>query len=141
MLDSLLGALAAAAAVAVLLGSAFTVSSLSFAGTLVSLAFPVFDLALVFVVVAITSLKQFRLTPSWVALLAGFGVFAAADVVYDRLIASGTYHVGTTLDATWAVGLSITTLWATRSSTTGVSRHRSGSRNQRLSPYLRTRSR
>ena len=112
-LDSLVGGFAAAAAVAVLLGSAFTVSAGSVAGTLVSLSFPVFDLALVFVVVAIASLKRFRLTRAWTALMAGFGVFAAADVIYDRSIANNTYHLGTPLDATWAIGLALTTLWAT----------------------------
>lgn len=112
-LDSVVGGFAAAAAVAVLLGSAFTVSAGSVAGRLVSLSFPVFDVALVFVVVAIASLKRFRLTRGWAALMAGFGVFAAADVIYDRSIANNSYHLGTPLDATWAVGLALTTLWVT----------------------------
>ena len=113
-LDSLVGGFAAASVVAVLLGSAFIISPGSVLGMLVSLSFPVFDLALVFVVVAVASLKRFRLTSAWAALVAGFAVFAAADVTYDRSIADGTYHLGTPLDAAWAVGLALTTLWATR---------------------------
>ncbi|UQX86967.1 EAL domain-containing protein [Jatrophihabitans telluris] len=113
-LDSIVGGFGAAAAVAVLLGPAFSVSDQSIAGTLVSLSFPLLDLALVFVVVAIAALKRFRLSPSWMALMAGFAVFACADVIYDRSIASGSYHLGTPLDATWAIGLTLTTLWATR---------------------------
>ena len=44
--------------------------------------------------------------------MAGFAVFAGADVIYDRSIANSTYHLGTPLDATWAIGLALMTLWA-----------------------------
>jgi diguanylate cyclase len=112
-LDSVVGGTAAAAGVAVLLAPAFAVPVDSVASTVVSLTFPVLDLALVFVLVAVASLRRFHLSRPWAALLAGFAVFAGADVVYDRVIAAGAYHVGTVLDASWAVGLALMTIWAT----------------------------
>lgn len=121
-LDSLIGGTAAAAVVAVGLGPAFTAPDGSTVSTLVSLAFPVLDLVVVFVVVAAASLQRFRLSAAWVALLAGFVVFACADVIYDRSIAHGTYHLGTPLDATWALGLGLMSLWSTQRQPTPMTR-------------------
>jgi diguanylate cyclase (GGDEF)-like protein len=111
-LDSLLGALAAAAVVALLLGPAFEQTSRGLLSRSVSLAYPVFDLVLVAVVGAVAVLQRRRVPLSLLALLTGFLVFALADVEYDRRIASASYVVGTPLDALWAVGLALMTFWA-----------------------------
>ena len=113
-LDSLLGALAAAAVVAVLLGPAFDLTSRSLLSRSVSLAYPVFDLVLVAVVGAVAVLQRHRVPAPLLALLTGFVVYALADVEYDRRIAAGSYVVGTPLDALWAFGLALMTFWAAR---------------------------
>jgi diguanylate cyclase (GGDEF)-like protein len=110
-LDSVLGALAAAAVVAVLLGPAFEQSSRGLLSRSVSLAYPVFDLVLVATVGAVAVLQRRRVPLPLLALLSGFGVFALADVEYDRRIASASYVLGTPLDALWALGLALLTYW------------------------------
>jgi diguanylate cyclase (GGDEF)-like protein len=111
-LDSVLGALAAAAVVAVLLGPAFDQTSRTFLSRSVSMAYPVFDLVLVAVVGAVAILQRRRVPLPLLLLLTGFVVFALADVEYDRRIAGASYVVGTPLDALWAFGLALMTFWA-----------------------------
>jgi diguanylate cyclase (GGDEF)-like protein len=64
------------------------------------------------VVLVAVAVMQRPLHVHWLALIAGFAVFAGADVLYDWRIAEGTYVVGTPLDALWAVGLALMTVWA-----------------------------
>lgn len=111
-LDSCIGGLAAASAVAVLLKPAFSNDQHTWLSSGVSLAYPVGDLLLVFAVVAVIGLRQGRIGAHWLSMLVGLGVFTCADVVYDLQIAHGGYGVGTPLDALWATGLCIMTLWA-----------------------------
>ncbi|MDT7570912.1 MAG: diguanylate cyclase [Actinomycetota bacterium] len=113
-LDSLIGGLAAAAAVAMLLGPAFAQAPGSLLSEATSLAFPLFDLMLVVVVVSVAALHGRRPDRHWLLLLVGFAVFTLADVLYDRLIAAGDYEVGTPLDAMWAAGLTAIALSAAR---------------------------
>jgi diguanylate cyclase (GGDEF)-like protein len=112
-LDSAVGSLGAAAALAVLLspvlGSAVTGSvSLS---TLVAVTYPLFDLILVAAIAGIAALGAVRLTSRWSMLGAGLTVFATTDVVYALQVSAKTYVVGTPLDAGWAVGLALMAMW------------------------------
>jgi diguanylate cyclase (GGDEF)-like protein len=127
-LDGLLGGVAAAACVALALAPAFRNVHGGLLSAGVSLAFPVFDLGLVVVLVAIAVLQRAVYLP-WLMLIAGFAVFAGTDVVYDWWIAHGSYVIGTPLDAFWAVGLALMSMWARPATTQARGtnlHHRSG---------------
>jgi diguanylate cyclase (GGDEF)-like protein len=113
-LDSLVGALGAAAALSVLLGpvlaSAVDDGSLSMA-TVVSVAYPLGDLLLIAAVAGTAALQGVVAGRRQLLLIAGLVVFTAADVVYASRLAAGTYQVGTPLDAGWALGLSLIAAW------------------------------
>ena len=112
VLDSLLGALGAAAALAVVLGRVFDQAAGSPLEVTVALAYPIFDLLLVAVVVGVVSLHGRRVQRHWLPLLVGLALFAAADVVYALRVAANAYSVGTPLDALWAVALALITWWS-----------------------------
>ncbi len=106
-LDSALGGLGAATALAVLLGAAVTGGSGGLLASVVAVAYPLSDLVLIAVVTAVAALYGLRPGRSWGWLLAGLSAFAAADVVYAVRIAQGTYHLGTPVDALWSLGLTL----------------------------------
>jgi diguanylate cyclase (GGDEF)-like protein len=122
LLDGLVGALTTAAiAWALMYGRVVDASSgeLS-AEVLTNLAYPVGDLLLLGLVVAIAGLTGWRPGRAWLLLAAGLAVSAVADGVYLLQTVEGTYAVGTLLETLWPastllVGLSA---WqpATRSS-------------------------
>jgi signal transduction histidine kinase len=79
----------------------------------VAIAYPLFDLILIAMIAGIASVPGISFGPHRWALIAGLGVFAAADVAYALLANDDTYVVGTPLDATWAIGLGLITWWVT----------------------------
>ncbi len=108
-LDSALGALGAAAVLAVVLGPVIGPAlqgSFSLV-MVVSVAYPLFDVLIVAAVIGITALQGLRLSTPWVVLLVGLLVFAASDVVYALRIAKDAYVIGAPLDAGWAIGLTL----------------------------------
>jgi diguanylate cyclase len=111
-LDSLLGGLAAAAVLAVLLDRVFAHASGSPLAVSVALAYPLFDLLLVATVIGIASLHGRQLERHWVPLLAGLALFASADVIYALQLASDSYVPGAPLDALWPIGLALMSVWA-----------------------------
>ena len=111
-LDSLLGGLAAAAVLAVLLDRVFAQAAGSPLEVAVTLAYPMFDLLLVAAVVGIAALQGLQVQRHWVPLLAGLGLFATADVMFALRVSTDSYAVGTLLDAVWALGLALMTIWA-----------------------------
>ena len=110
-LDCLLGGLAAAAVLAVLLGRVFEQAAGSPLEVGVAVAYPVFDLLLVAAVVGIVALQAGRTQPYWLPLLGGLALFATADVVYALRVSADSYVVGTPLDALWAGALALVTVW------------------------------
>ncbi|MDT7786137.1 MAG: diguanylate cyclase [Pseudonocardiales bacterium] len=110
-LDSLLGALSAAAVLAVLLDRVIAQASGSPLAVAVALAYPLFDLLLVATVVGIAALHG-RVRRGWFPLLAGLAVFATADIVYALRVISGNYVVGTPLDGLLAIGMVLIAVWA-----------------------------
>ena len=118
-LDGTLGALAAAAGLAVLLAPLFSHVSGRPRATAVALAYPASDLLLVAVVVGIVALQGRSLPRHWVPLLTGLSLFAAADVVYALRVNADSYVVGTPLDALWAVGLALMSVGAQTGSPAG----------------------
>lgn len=111
-LDSVLGGLGAAAALAVVLERVFDQAAGSPLAVGVALAYPIFDLLLVAVVVGVIALHGRRVQRHWLPLLVGLVLFAAADAVYALRVAANAYSVGTPLDALWAIALALITVWS-----------------------------
>ena len=111
-LDSALGALGAGTVLLVLLDQIFEhITGSSFPVGLVVI-FPIFDLLLIAAVVGIAALQGRSVQRYWLPLLAGLVLFSTADVDYILRILTGSYVVGTPLDAFWPVGLTLMSVWA-----------------------------
>jgi diguanylate cyclase len=125
-LDCAVGSLGAAAVLAVLLSPVLASAmsgSLSLA-TIVSIAYPLFDLLLVAAVTGIIALGGMHGGGRLILVIVGLMVYAAADTVYALQATAGTYAIGTPLDAGWAIGLALIALWVDRlSQPDGPTRH------------------
>jgi diguanylate cyclase (GGDEF)-like protein len=111
-LDSMLGGLAAAAVLAVVLNRVFDQAQGSFIEVAVTLAYPMFDLLLVAAVVGIAALHGLHLQRHWLPMLAGLAFLATADIIFALRVSTDSYTVGTPMDALWAVGLALMSIWA-----------------------------
>ncbi len=69
-----------------------------------NMAYPIGDLVLVTMVVAVFAVRRWRPGRLWWILGAGLVIFAAADSVYVLRVLSGTYVTGTPLDSLWLIG-------------------------------------
>jgi diguanylate cyclase len=69
-----------------------------------NIAYPIGDLVMVTMVVAVFAVRGWRPGRLWWMLGAGLVIFAAADSVYVSRVVSGTYVTGTPLDTTWLIG-------------------------------------
>jgi diguanylate cyclase (GGDEF)-like protein len=78
----------------------------------VNLAYPVGDLLLMGLVVAIFGLNGWRLDPVWLLLGGGLALSALADGVYLVQTAKNTYVEGTLLDAAWPASVFLVALAA-----------------------------
>jgi two-component system, cell cycle response regulator len=70
-----------------------------------NLAYPLADLLLLSLVVAIFALTGWRFDGTWAFVAAGFAVFAVADTAYLYETALGRYVEGGVLDVGWPAGL------------------------------------
>jgi two-component system cell cycle response regulator len=70
-----------------------------------NLAYPLADLLLLALVVAIFGLTGWRFDATWALVALGFAVFAIADSVYLYETAAGTYAEGGPLDVGWPAAL------------------------------------
>jgi len=115
-LDGVVGSLGAATLLAILLSpvlASATAGHWSLA-TVVAVAYPMLDMALVATVAGIAALRGVRVGERWSLLIVGLLVYAAADVAYALQVTEGTYVVGSLLDATWPMGLALVALWVDR---------------------------
>ncbi|HEY3339421.1 MAG TPA: EAL domain-containing protein [Propionicimonas sp.] len=112
-LDCAVGSLGAAAVLAVVMQPVLESAGegLSPLATLAATGPPVFDLVLVAFIAGIASLRGVEMGVRWTMLASGLLIFAATDVVYGLQVASGTYVLGTPVDAGWAVGLALMATW------------------------------
>jgi len=67
-------------------------------------AYPIGDLVLVAMLVAVFAVQGWRPDRRWWTLGAGLAVFALADSVYVLRVLAGTYVTGTPLDSLWMLG-------------------------------------
>jgi diguanylate cyclase len=105
VLDGLLGAVAAATALALVFNPVLTNLGDDLAEVLVTGAYPVGDLLIVSLIAGGLALGGVRGTGAigWIA--AGLMIFCAADVAYALRVAADAYRVGTLLDLLWPAGM------------------------------------
>ena len=104
-LDGLVVGLAAGAIAVALWFEPILAQSGSTAQVLVSLAYPLFDVVFIVIVVAGLAPQRYRPTPAAAAFMAGAGVFALGDIVYLNQLATDTYVINTWLELTWVLGI------------------------------------
>ncbi len=113
LFDGAVASLGAAAVLAVVLGPVFTDATTVAAplnGAIAAL-YPLFDLLLITVVVAISASPALRIGPRWQFLVLGFLLFAGADIAYALLTHTGGYTTGTPLDAAWTAAIACAAIW------------------------------
>jgi two-component system, cell cycle response regulator len=105
-LDGLIASLAVAAlGAAVIFDEVISTTGGSTLVVATNLAYPLADLLLLALVVAMFGLTGWRVDRTWGLVAAGFAVFAITDSVYLYETAVGTYVEGDTLDVGWPAGL------------------------------------
>ena len=123
-LDGVIAALAAAAlAAAVALEPIIDASVQGEVGAIVvNLAYPVGDLVLLALVIAVSALSGWRPGRAWVLLGAGLVAMATADGAYLLQSARGTYVEGTLVDAWWPAAALLVGLaaWAPRAESRAI---------------------
>jgi diguanylate cyclase (GGDEF)-like protein len=105
-LDGVIASLAVAAlGAAVIFDEVISTTGGSALVVATNLAYPLADLLLLALVVAMFGLTGWRVDRTWGFVAAGFAVFAIADSVYLYETAVGTYVEGGTLDVGWPAAL------------------------------------
>ena len=101
-LDGAIAGLAVAAlATALALQPVVDASAGNFAAVATNLAYPIGDITLLSLVVAVLGLSRWRPGRAWLLIGAGLSLNAVADVIYLVQTANETYTEGTLLDALW----------------------------------------
>jgi diguanylate cyclase (GGDEF)-like protein len=111
-LDSLLGALGAAAVLAVVLDQVFSLANGDSLAGGIALIYPIADLMLLAAVLGVLSMYGRDIQWHWIALLFGLAFFAGVDVLTALALADETYMVGNPTDAMWPAGLVLMSIWA-----------------------------
>lgn len=97
--DGLIVGLAAGSVAAMAFGPYSAATSAPPFAALLALAFPIGDLLLITVAVSALSILGWRADRRWTLLLAGFAMYAVADVLFMFYVADGSYVRGTWFDA------------------------------------------
>ncbi len=112
-LDGVVGALGAGAvAVAALLAPALELTDGSAAAVLTSLAYPVADVVLLALLVAVGAILGVRRDRTLLLLGAGIGANLVGDIVFLDLATAGVYVEGGPLDLTWLTAMALIALAA-----------------------------
>jgi diguanylate cyclase (GGDEF)-like protein len=107
-LDGLIGSLSVGAvAVTFVVAPVLAGAEGSRAAVLTNAAYPLADLLLLALTIAVLVLHGWRAGRAWALLAAGFAVFAVANSVYLARLAADSYTAGTVLDSLWVVALVI----------------------------------
>jgi diguanylate cyclase (GGDEF)-like protein len=103
--DALIAALGVAALEATLVIGPISQANRGDFGTVATnIAYPIGDLVLVTMIVAVFAVRGWRPGRLWWTLGLGLVIFAAADSVYVTRVTSSTYVTGTPLDSLWLIG-------------------------------------
>ena len=112
-LDGVVGALGAGAvAVAALLGPALELTEGQLGAVLTSLAYPIADVVLLALLVAVGAILGVRRDRTLLLLAAGIVVNLAGDIVFLDLATAGVYVEGGPLDLTWLTAMALVALAA-----------------------------
>jgi diguanylate cyclase (GGDEF)-like protein len=112
-LDGIVGALGAGAvAVALLLGPALELTEGDAAAVITSLAYPVADVVLLALLVAVSAILGIRRDRTLLLLAAAIGANLVGDIVFLDLATQGIYVEGGWLDLTWLTAISLMALAA-----------------------------
>lgn len=113
IVDSAVGALGAAAVLAVVLSPILNsaLEGPKTAGTALAMAYPFLDFLILAAVIGIGVSPGQNVGRHWVFLVAGLILFAGGDIVWALLKVKGLYVAGTPLDASWAFGLAMIAAW------------------------------
>ena len=105
-IDGLIAALGVAALESILVITPIIKASAGISGTSVAtnIAYPIGDMVLVTMVVAVFAVRGWRPGRLWWTLGAGLVLFAAADSVFVLQVTAGTYVTGTPLDSLYLIG-------------------------------------
>ncbi len=128
-LDGAIGALAVGAVVAALAVDSI-ISGTSGDGLAIatSLAYPIFDLILVALVIVVFGISGWRPGRAWMLLGVGFALTGLADVIYFFQSITSSYHEGGTLDILWPTASLLVGLAAWQHSKSGREASVQGSR-------------
>ncbi|MBG6179557.1 putative bifunctional diguanylate cyclase/phosphodiesterase [Arthrobacter sp. CAN_A1] len=132
LLDSLVGTLAAASVVSIVLTPALSTASSQPVSldSAIALAYPIQDIAMIAVIAGILASQGLDIGRRWPFLLIGLALFTASDVVY-ALDMTG-YVAGSVLDAGWLIGVVAAAFWVD-----GAARPATGlDRRSRVMPAL-----
>jgi signal transduction histidine kinase len=88
-----------------------------FGGAIVTMAYPLGDLALIAVLVSILSRSAQSMRAGDVLVTIAAAVFAIGDIVFARLSLTGAYDVGNPVDLTWSIAFICVALGAGRTLT------------------------
>jgi diguanylate cyclase len=103
--DALIASFGVAALEATLvIGPIWLASKGNFGTVATNIAYPIGDLVLVTMIVAVFAVRGWRPGRPWWMLGFGLVVFAAADSVFVLRVTSGNYVTGTPLDSLWLIG-------------------------------------
>ncbi|WP_104166954.1 bifunctional diguanylate cyclase/phosphodiesterase [Arthrobacter sp. SX1312] len=111
LLDSLVGALAAASLMALILAPVLRSGAgggTTF-GMVVVVIYPLLDLLLITAVGGLLASRGLDLGPRWLVLVAGLILFAAADIGFA--LGAQEYAVGSIVDSGWILGIVAISLW------------------------------
>ncbi|NOJ60098.1 EAL domain-containing protein [Arthrobacter sp. 260] len=111
LLDSLVGTLAAASVISMVVAptlNAVSLGSVTREST-IAIAYPVLDIVTIALIAGILASQGLDLGPRWPILLIGLGLFAAFDVGYA--LDPESYSAGSLYDAGWTAGVVAVAVW------------------------------
>jgi diguanylate cyclase (GGDEF)-like protein len=111
-LDSMLGALSAAAVLSVLLEQVFAQAIGDWLAGGLALVYPIADLVLVATVFGIVARQGRQVQSYWLPLLAGLLMFAFVDVFSALALSQDNYLIGGWPDFIWPFGMAVMSYWA-----------------------------
>lgn len=111
LLDSLVGTLAAASVISIILTPVLSAAALGpmTLESAIAIAYPLLDIAIIALIAGILASQGLDLGPRWPILLVGLALFTAFDVRY--VLDPGTYLVGSLYDAGWTAGVVAVAVW------------------------------
>ena len=122
LLDSLVGTLAAASVISIVLAPALSAAAVWPVSleSVIAVAYPLLDIVIIALIAGILASRGLDLGRRWPVLLAGLALFIAFDIAYA--LDPGAYAIGSISDAGWTTGVIAVALWVDGVAQPSVSR-------------------